>query len=181
MCFFGRTSLTNLKLRILIEIKVQRRALKPSVSEAFEGLGLHTSMSFNNFLFNTQMPAWYPLKNLSTNRATVLRKLRLTTDKSGGAAKYDLKSHQDINAIATTSRKNLRVGIVGAGLGGLGCAQELLRLAKQHKMQLDVILLEARDRVGGRCCTDTATFKRPDGSHFPIELGASWVSVSYLF
>ncbi len=34
---------------------------------------------------------------------------------------------------------------------------------------------EARDRVGGRCATDKITFKRPDGTPFPIDLGAAWV------
>jgi monoamine oxidase len=43
-------------------------------------------------------------------------------------------------------------------------------------MQIDVVLFEARDRVGGRCHTDYTSFKTPDGKAFPIEMGACWVS-----
>src|SRR5947209_8907615 len=52
--------------------------------------------------------------------------------------------------------------IIGAGIAGLVAARDLSRAG------LDVLLLEARDRIGGRILTEC-----PDGS--PIELGAEFV------
>jgi len=52
--------------------------------------------------------------------------------------------------------------IIGAGMSGLAAAQEL------HKAGVDVLILEARDRVGGRIHT-----VQPWGA--PTDLGASWV------
>ena len=146
------------------------------VSISRGSVGLHTSLSFNSFLLNTQLPAWHPLKNTATQRSKILTMLNLKTDKGGGAVKYDASAAQVDSAVTTTTRQTYRIGIIGAGLGGLGCAQELLRLSKEKGLDLNVVLLEARNRVGGRCFTDTAAFKTPDGRSFPIELGASWVS-----
>ena len=50
---------------------------------------------------------------------------------------------------------NKRVAIVGAGAAGIAAARELKRL------QCEAIVLEARDRVGGRAFTDTHTFGMP--------------------
>ncbi|MDP1879268.1 MAG: FAD-dependent oxidoreductase [Actinomycetota bacterium] len=55
-----------------------------------------------------------------------------------------------------------RVIVVGAGMAGLGAATELQRLGA------DVLVLEARGRVGGRVSTD-----RTWG--VPVELGAAWL------
>lgn len=52
------------------------------------------------------------------------------------------------------------VAIVGAGMAGLGCARQLSRAG------LTCVVLEARDRVGGRILTMRAP------SHDPVELGA---------
>lgn len=54
------------------------------------------------------------------------------------------------------------VVVIGAGMAGLGAAQALVE--RGH----DVIVLDARNRVGGRVHTDTI------GSQ-PVDLGASWI------
>ncbi|MYB36629.1 MAG: FAD-dependent oxidoreductase [Gammaproteobacteria bacterium] len=56
------------------------------------------------------------------------------------------------------------VVIVGAGISGLAAAAEL-----RAKGFADVVILEARDRIGGRIWTDTI------GGDVPIDLGASWI------
>ena len=54
--------------------------------------------------------------------------------------------------------------IVGAGAAGLAAARELARAGRE------VVVLEARDRIGGRVFTH-----RPQNSPVPIELGAEFV------
>ena len=54
--------------------------------------------------------------------------------------------------------------IVGAGVAGLAAASELRANGFE-----DVVILEARDRIGGRIWTDTI------GGNIPIDLGASWI------
>ncbi len=53
--------------------------------------------------------------------------------------------------------------VVGAGIAGLAAARELRRKGR------DVLVIEARDRIGGRIWTDTAW------SDCPLDLGASWI------
>lgn len=60
--------------------------------------------------------------------------------------------------------RNRSVVIVGAGIAGLAAAGELRARGFD-----DVVILEARDRIGGRVWTDTI------GDGFPIDLGASWI------
>ncbi len=52
--------------------------------------------------------------------------------------------------------------VVGAGIAGLTCAAELAREGE------DVLVLEGRERAGGRCWTD-------DRLGVPVDLGASWI------
>jgi monoamine oxidase len=54
--------------------------------------------------------------------------------------------------------------IIGAGAAGLTCARELLAGGQ------DVLLLEARDRIGGRIWTQSS-----ESSDSPVELGAEFV------
>src|SRR3954467_10352770 len=54
--------------------------------------------------------------------------------------------------------------IIGAGASGLAAASELLRAGRS------VLVLEARDRVGGRCWT-----RRMAGLEIPVELGAEFI------
>ena len=63
-----------------------------------------------------------------------------------------------------TPRRSRSVVIVGAGVAGLAAASELRANGFE-----DVVILEARDRIGGRIWTDTI------GGNIPIDLGASWI------
>ncbi|RRR69548.1 MAG: FAD-dependent oxidoreductase [Candidatus Viridilinea halotolerans] len=56
-----------------------------------------------------------------------------------------------------------RTIVIGAGLAGLAAAREL-----RHNGE-DVVVLEARDRIGGRLWTSSAW---PD---MPLDLGATWI------
>ncbi|MGL4186587.1 MAG: FAD-dependent oxidoreductase, partial [Thiotrichaceae bacterium] len=56
-----------------------------------------------------------------------------------------------------------RIIVIGAGLAGLAAAKTLQ--AQGH----EVLVLEARDRIGGRIWTST---KWPD---MPLDLGATWI------
>lgn len=160
------------------QYEVKRNSLKaledPSRKEPD---GLFTSMSFNSFLLTTQLPIWYPLRNVYSGRAKILNMLNLKTNKCGlSTVKHNASKGFIANASsASTSRKHFRVAVIGAGLSGLGCAQELLRLSNEKNIPLEVVLIEARDRVGGRCCTDRKTFKTPSGNEFPVDLGACWI------
>ncbi|MFB2582851.1 FAD-dependent oxidoreductase [Herbiconiux sp. P15] len=71
--------------------------------------------------------------------------------------------------VAAVAQPEERIGIVGAGLAGATAA----RLLKEQGF--DVVVIEARDRVGGRIDTREA-----DGWPFPVELGAASVSAEGL-
>jgi monoamine oxidase len=55
------------------------------------------------------------------------------------------------------------VAIVGAGAAGIAAARKLAAAGRR------VVILEAGDRIGGRCITDTTTFG------MPFDLGAHWL------
>src|SRR5262245_26891274 len=60
-------------------------------------------------------------------------------------------------------RPGVRVIVIGAGVAGLAAARTL------HDAGAKVIVLEARDRIGGRIHTDRSTFG------VPVELGAQYI------
>lgn len=64
------------------------------------------------------------------------------------------------NALASNTK---RIVVIGAGLAGLAVARELQR--RGH----EVVVVEARERVGGRIWTST---QWPD---IPLDLGATWI------
>ncbi|KAI1498967.1 hypothetical protein F5X99DRAFT_391647 [Biscogniauxia marginata] len=63
------------------------------------------------------------------------------------------------------SIKNPHVGIVGAGVSGLRCADVLL------SQGFKVTILEARDRIGGRIC-------QSDELGYTVDIGPNWIHAS---
>eukprot|EP00123_Amoebidium_parasiticum_P000767 comp11669_c0_seq1/m.6190 comp11669_c0_seq1/g.6190 ORF comp11669_c0_seq1/g.6190 comp11669_c0_seq1/m.6190 type:complete len:463 (-) comp11669_c0_seq1:283-1671(-) len=66
-------------------------------------------------------------------------------------------------SVPSSAQTTADVIIVGSGMAGLNAARTLTKAGKS------VIVLEARDRTGGRVWTDKKTFG------FPVDLGASWI------
>lgn len=64
---------------------------------------------------------------------------------------------------STLPTRQANVAIVGAGLAGLTAARELT------KAGVEVIVLEARERVGGRTCS------RPTSDGTIVDLGGQWI------
>lgn len=73
------------------------------------------------------------------------------------------------------THERARVGIIGAGASGLRCAQTLVQ--EQGFAPSDLVLLEGRDRIGGRIYTTHETRTTADFSKrsFPLDHGAAWV------
>ncbi|XP_030482890.2 polyamine oxidase 2 isoform X3 [Cannabis sativa] len=61
-----------------------------------------------------------------------------------------------------TKTRSPSVIVIGAGMGGLAAARAL------HDASFQVVVLESRDRLGGRVHTDYSF-------GFPVDLGASWL------
>src|SRR5205814_6706491 len=53
--------------------------------------------------------------------------------------------------------------VIGAGAAGIAAARRIVAANRK------VIVIEASDRIGGRCLTDTATFD------MPFDRGARWM------
>jgi monoamine oxidase len=58
---------------------------------------------------------------------------------------------------------DIDIVVIGAGVAGIAAARRILAAKRR------VVLLEAADRVGGRCITDTRTFG------VPLDRGAHWL------
>lgn len=70
--------------------------------------------------------------------------------------------------------RRVQVAIVGAGASGLSCAAKILRSAPP---KTSVLILEARDRVGGRIYTTEEKRRTTKGQEvtFHVDHGATWV------
>ena len=78
-----------------------------------------------------------------------------------GAIASGLRAATQVRGVA---RHGERIGVVGAGVAGLAAARAMVDGG------FEVVVLEARERIGGRVATT-----RPDGWGLPVELGANWV------
>ncbi|MEV5578947.1 NAD(P)/FAD-dependent oxidoreductase [Streptomyces parvus] len=72
-------------------------------------------------------------------------------------------NHDPLDDTAAPADPEATVVVVGAGLSGLTAAREL------HRRGVDVIVLEAADRIGGRAMAETTAL----GSR--IDLGGQWI------
>ncbi|KAF9941013.1 hypothetical protein BGZ67_006069 [Mortierella alpina] len=68
------------------------------------------------------------------------------------------------------AQQKKHVVIVGAGISGLAAAHEL----SKHHSSIQVTVLEARNRIGGRLDTHRKLFEGDHGD-IPIDFGASWI------
>jgi monoamine oxidase len=71
-------------------------------------------------------------------------------------------SDSDAPSSTSDSPKKERIVVVGAGMAGLAAARRLADAG------MDITVLDARDRIGGRMWTDTSL-------GVPIDLGAAWI------
>jgi len=66
---------------------------------------------------------------------------------------------------AAVSYGDVDVAIVGAGAAGIAAARRIAAAGRR------IVVIEAADRIGGRCVTDTSTFG------VPVDRGAHWLHV----
>jgi hypothetical protein len=139
-------------------------------------------MGFNSFIRDTSLPPWFPLSNLQVGQQKVLGMLNMKKDNSGNVrwdeeamAKTNFpKYHGALTPMEPRSR--FRVGVVGGGIAGLACCLEVFVQCEREGLDVEVVLMEGRSRLGGRLWTDRDTFKAGDGvTAFPVDLGASWI------
>lgn len=161
------------------QFQVASNSLKSSSLEKPSDVGLRTSLGFDYFLHKTPMPSWFPLSNLQISQHKVLSMLQMKRNNKGGVS-WDAKAAAESEQAQGTqipmeARTRFRIGVVGGGIAGLSCAKELLEQAERDKIEIEVVVLEGRSRLGGRLLTDDTTFKCSDGSPFPVDLGASWI------
>src|SRR5882724_7589190 len=77
---------------------------------------------------------------------------------AGSAA---MASTQALGAVSASGETD--VAIVGAGAAGIAAARKVAAAGRRY------VLLEASDRIGGRCFTETSTFG------VPYDRGAHWL------
>src|SRR5712675_2372813 len=77
------------------------------------------------------------------------------------AGSVAMASSEALGAVSASGETD--VAIVGAGAAGIAAARKIAAAGRRY------VLLEASDRIGGRCVTDTATFG------VPYDRGAHWL------
>lgn len=140
---------------------------------------MRMSMGLHDFMRSTAMPTWFPLSNLQVGQQKVLNILSMKKDSNGNVV-WDKKANEErersvrIADEAMEQRSRYRIIVVGGGIAGLSASLELLKQCDQEKLDVEVVLLEGRDRLGGRLSTDGNIFSWK-GEPFPVDLGASWI------
>ena len=77
----------------------------------------------------------------------------------------------DVEVTSVAVKTTHDVVVIGAGMAGLAAARDL------QAKGLTVVLLEARDRVGGRICSQRITV---NSAVCAIDLGAQWIHGAHL-
>lgn len=140
-------------------------------------------MGFDSFMKSTPLPEWYPLSNISGSQSKVLDMLSMKKDHNGNlvwdqekTSTVSLSQAPSVSRVPMEDRKRYRVAVAGGGIAGLSCCLELLQHCEREGIDVEVTLLEARNRLGGRLWTDRTAFKGKGGTdYFPVDLGASWI------
>jgi phytoene dehydrogenase-like protein len=106
--------------------------------------------------------------NLKQKRGFI-RPMECTETKTGGLIPVSsaLQPMED--------RSRFRVCVVGGGIAGLSTCVELFRLCDREGIDVDVVLVEGKSRLGGRVHTDSHSLSLDDMEPVQIELGASWI------
>lgn len=136
------------------------------------------TMGFESFLRKTVLPPWHPLSNFQVGQQKVLSMLNMKKDNKGNVV-WDEKAdaeHETASGsiIPMEPRSTYRVCVVGGGIAGLSASLEIFRLCERERIDVEVVLVEGRSRLGGRIWTDRETF-RNGAKAFPVDLGASWI------
>jgi Flavin containing amine oxidoreductase len=141
----------------------------------------------NRFLALTSLPEWYPLSTKGIGKQSKSKALgMLNLRQNKGLLKTiepspETKSRRlaPISAPALQSmddRRRFRVCVVGGGIAGLSTCLELFRVCDREGIEVEVVLLEGRDRLGGRIHTDSRSLSTSsDEEPVLIEMGASWI------
>ena len=101
--------------------------------------------------------------SLSKNQNHITR--RSFIKRTSAASSLAALSPLSISSIFQSSSDDKRIIVIGAGLAGLSCAYEL------DQAGLNVILIEARSRPGGR----VRTYRDPFADNLYAEMGAEYV------
>lgn len=116
--------------------------------------------------------AWSPVRAiyvLFRGHSGIMSRLSRRTFLAGGAAFAatpalgQKPSKAPSKAAPQTTPAPVDVVIVGAGAAGIAAARRIAAAGRRF------VLIEAADRIGGRCVTDTQTFG------IPYDLGAHWI------
>ena len=184
--------------RYYYQYEVLPAALQPS-SLPSQLNELRTSMGMHSFFHNTELPPWFPLSNLQYGQHKLLSMLSMKRDNSGKVSwdnqPVDTTSSDAVAAVMMKGGTKLpmqprngneyRIGVIGGGIAGLACCQDLITLLANQGIDAHVTLMEARPRLGGRLWTDKVVLENnntSDGNEsdkksqgFPLEMGASWI------
>jgi Flavin containing amine oxidoreductase len=121
---------------------------------------------------------------LKVGQQKVLSLLNMKKDSSGNVVwdesnrsiiENSLLNASPAKLIPMEPRSRYRVCVVGGGIAGLSCCLELFRICDRERIDLEVVLVEGRKRLGGRILTDRTTFVYDQNINFPTDLGASWI------
>jgi monoamine oxidase len=155
------------------------KTLVAGETKAIDKNGLRMSMGYHTFLQNTILPDWFPLANSTADSQRVLEMLNMKRDHHGNII-WDTEAAVSASDLALLSggteipmqprpKPRFQIGVIGGGVAGLACCRELIKQLDLEGIDGKVVLLEARDRLGGRLHTDYSTFD------IPVDLGASWI------